>query len=51
LKLCKDKNFRLIGGQTAAARNDVTAKKLLADRFKTFNGLPDDWTLSGPCHL
>jgi len=51
LKLCKNKNFRLVGGQTAAARNDVTAKKLLADCFKTFSGLPEDWTVSGPCHL
>jgi len=31
LKLCKNKNVHLIGEQTAAAQNDVTAKKLLAD--------------------
>jgi len=37
--------------QTAVAWKDVTAKKLLADCFKTFSGLPEDWTVSGPCHL
>jgi len=26
-------------------------RKLLADRFKTFTGQPEDWTASGPCHL
>jgi len=26
-------------------------KKLLADCFKTFNGQPEDWTVSGLCHL
>jgi len=33
-----------------AARNDVTAR-LLADCFKTFSALPENWTVSGPCHL
>jgi len=40
-----------MGEQTEAARNDVTAKKLLANCLKTFSGLPEDWTVSGPCHL
>jgi len=44
-------NFHLIGEQTAAARNDVTVKKLLADCFKSFSGRPEDGTVSGPCHL
>jgi len=26
-------------------------KKLLTDCFKTFSGQPEDWTVSGPCHL
>jgi len=34
LKLCKNKNFRLIAEEVIAARNDVTAKTLLADCFK-----------------
>jgi len=34
-----------------SSRNDVTVKKLLADCFKTISGLPEDWTVSGPCHL
>jgi len=47
----KNRNFRLIDEQTAAARNDVRAEKLLADCFKAFSGRPEDWTVSGPCHL
>ena len=46
--LQKTKSF---GEQTAAARNDVIAKKLLVDCFKTSSGWPEDWTVSGPCHL
>jgi len=42
---------KIFGEQTAAARNEVTAKKLLADSFKTFSGRPEDWTVSGPCEL
>ena len=34
-----------------AARNDVIAKILLADCFKTSSGWPEDWTVSGSCHL
>ena len=47
LKLCKNKNVHLIGEQTAAAQNDVTAKKLLADCPKT--GLPAARAISS-CH-
>jgi len=47
----KIKNVRPFSEQTVAARNDVTAKKLLANCFKTFSGRPEDWTISGPCHL
>jgi len=48
-KPCRNKNFLVIGEQTAAAWNDVTANKLLAGCFKTFSWLPEDWTASGPC--
>ena len=34
LKLCKKQKFRLIGEQTAAARNDVTAKKIVGGLFQ-----------------
>jgi len=33
LKLCKNKNFRLIGKQTAAAQNDVITKKIVGGLF------------------
>ena len=36
-KPCRNKNFLVIGEQTAAAWNDVTANKLLAGCFKTFS--------------
>jgi len=36
----ENKNFRLIGQQTVAARNGVNAKKLLAVCFKTFSRQP-----------
>jgi len=41
MKLCKKQIF---GEQAAAARNDVIAKKIASGR-------PEDWTVSGPCHL
>jgi len=34
LKLCKNKNFRLIGEQAAAAQNDITAKKIVSGLFQ-----------------
>jgi len=42
---------KIFSEQTEAARNDVMAKKLLADCFETSSGRPEDWTVSGPCHL
>ena len=42
---------KLFVEQTAAARNDVIAKKLLADCFKTSSGRAEDWTVSSQCHL
>jgi len=36
----KNKNFRPTGEQSAAARNDVTVKKLLTNFFRTFSGRP-----------
>jgi len=35
---------KIFGERTAAARNDVMAKKIASGR-------PEDWTVSGPCHL
>jgi len=29
----------------------LSLKQLLADCFKTSSGRPEDWTVSGPCHL
>jgi len=46
--LQKTKNF---GEQTAAARNDVIAKKIVSGLFQNRSGRPEDWTVSGPCHL
>jgi len=35
-------NFCLVGEQTAAARNDITAKKILSGLLQTFSGQPED---------
>jgi len=43
------KFFRLIVEKSAEARNNITAKKLLADYFKTFSRRPEHWTVSGQC--
>jgi len=52
MKLCKKQKFLASGLQRpVATRNDVIAKKFLADCFKTSSGQPEDWTVSGPCHL
>jgi len=49
MKLCKKtKNF---GKQNAAARNDVIAKKIASGLFQNRSGRPEDWTVSGLCHL
>ena len=34
-----------------AARNDVIAKKIACGLFQNRSGRPEDWTVSGPCHL
>jgi len=43
--------FFFLGEQTAAARNDVIAKKIASGLFQNRSGRPEDWTVSGPCHL
>jgi len=40
MKVCKKQKFRLIAEQTAAARNDVTAKKFVSGCFKTLADCP-----------
>jgi len=42
---------KIFGEQTAAARNDVIAKKIASGLFQNLGGRPQDWTVSGPCHL
>jgi len=42
---------KIFGEQTAAARNDVIAKKIDSGLFQNISGRPDDWTVSGACHL
>jgi len=49
MKLCK--KAKIFGEQTAAARNDVIAKKIASGLFQNLSGRPEDWTVSGPCHL
>jgi len=39
------------GEQTAAARNNVIAKKIVSGLFQNLSRWPADWTVSGPCHL
>jgi len=34
-----------------AARNDVIAKNIDGGLFQNLSGWPEDWTVSGPCHL
>jgi len=48
MKLCKKKKF---GEQTAAALNEVIAKKIASGLFQNLSGQPEDWTVSGLCHL
>ena len=45
----EEKNY--VCKQTAAARNDVIAKKIASGLFQNLSGRPEDWTVSGPCHL
>ena len=42
---------KIFGEQTVAARSDVIAKKIASGLFQNRSGLPEDWTVSGPCHL
>jgi len=42
---------KIFGEQTAAARNDVIAKRIVGRLFQNLSGRPEDWTVSGPCHL
>jgi len=42
---------KIFGEQTAAARNDVIAKKIANGLFQNLSGRPEDWTVSGLCHL
>jgi len=48
MKLCKKQIF---GEQTVAARSDVIAKKIASELFQNRSGRPEDWTVSGPCHI
>ena len=41
----------MFGEQTVAARSDVIAKKIASGLFQNRSGRPEDWTVSGPCHL
>jgi len=41
----------IFGEQTVAARSDVIAKKIASGLFQNRSGRPEDWTVSGPCHL
>jgi len=47
----KNKNFALLASRLQRPGMTTPLKKLLADCFKTFSGRPEDWTVSGPCHL
>jgi len=42
---------KLFGEQTVAARSDVIAKKIASGLFQNRSGRPEDWTVTGPCHL
>ena len=38
---------KIFGEQTAAARNDVTAKTIVNGLFQSLQRTPEDWTVSG----
>jgi len=42
---------KIFGEQTVAARSDVIAKKIGSGLFRNRSGWPEDWTVSGQCHL
>jgi len=52
MKLCK--NPKILASRLqrpVATRNDVIAKKIASGLFQNLSGRPEDWTVSGPCHL
>jgi len=52
MKLCKKQKILASRLQRpVAARNDVIAKKIASGLFQNRSGRPEDWTVSGPCHL
>jgi len=42
---------KIFGEKTVAARTDVIARKSASGLFQNRSGRPEDWTVSGPCHL
>jgi len=42
---------KIFGEETAAAWNDVIAKKIASELLQNYSGRSEDWTDSGPCHL
>ena len=52
MKLCKKQKFLARRLQRpVAAQNDVIAKKIASGLFQNLSGRPEDWTVSGLCHL
>jgi len=47
----KNKNFALLASRPQRPGMTSPLKRLLADCFKIFGGQPEDWTVSGLCHL
>ena len=46
-KFAKNKSFALLPSKPQRPGMTSPLKNLLADCFKTFSGLPEDWTVSG----
>jgi len=42
---------KIFGEQTAAAQNAVIGNKIASGLFQNLSGRPEDWIVSGPCHL
>ena len=52
MKLCKKQKFLASRLQRpVAARSDIITKKIASGLFQNRSGWPEDWTVSGPCHL
>jgi len=52
MKLSKKQTFLASRLQRpVAAWNDVIAKQIASGLFQNLSGRPEDWTVSGPCHL